>query len=590
MFPLKPPAPAEFQARFPEYPRVVRELLWQRGLRDQAGIDEFFNPDYGADLHDPFLLSGMEEAVSRILAAIQKREPVLVYGDYDADGVCSSALLVIALRMLGGQVDVYLPHRNAEGYGLSRSRIEQCIAEGVKLIVTVDTGITFGEEVARAQAAGVDVIICDHHLPPAVLPQAFAVVDPKLSGDRYPFKHLAACGVAFKLVQALSERAKDRVAPGWEKLFLDLVAVATIADVMPLRGENRTLVRAGLYILAHTARPGLKALMAVAGVEPKVLSSGQAVGHIPLTNLDAYTVSHLLAPRLNAASRMDHANASFELLMVEDAEIAAALARKLDEKNRERQTLVEETLRAVELTIDPLKLPPVIIAGSPDWSPGILGLVAGRLKDKYSRPAVLFWRGETESRGSCRSIDAFNIVEAMRGCGDIFIDMGGHPRAAGFTIPTENLVQFERCLTRTAAASLKPEDFESFAEAQAELSSREYTWELADWFSRMEPFGEANPEPILLMRGLEVIESRSVGDAARHLKLVLRPSDEPRRLLKAIAFGQGDGVTELRPTGLGRRMPSAGDRIQVLFRPSVNEWNGNRELELKIEAYEPETP
>lgn len=563
--------------------------MWQRGLRDQTAIDEFFNPDYGTDLHDPFLLSGMEEAVSRILAAVQKRESILVYGDYDADGVCSSALLVVALRMLGGQVQVYLPHRNAEGYGLSSSRIEQCVAEGVKLLITIDTGITFGEEVARAQAAGIDVIICDHHLPPAVLPKALAVVDPKLPQDRYPFKHLAACGVAFKLVQALGVRVKDRMAPGWEKLFLDLVAVATIADVMPLLGENRTLVRAGLYILAHTSRLGLKALMAVAGVEPKVLSLGQPVGHIPLTNLDAHTVGYLLAPRLNAASRMDHANTSFELLLTEDVEIAAALAQKLDEKNRERQTLVEEMLRAAERTIDPFKLPPILIVGSPDWSPGVLGLVAGRLKDKYLRPAVLFHQGETEARGSCRSIDAFNIVEAMRSCGDIFTQMGGHPRAAGFTIPTENLVEFERCLKRTAAASLKPEDFKSLAEAQTELSSREYTWELADWFGRMEPFGEANPEPKLLMRGLEVIESRSVGDSARHLKLVLRPSDEPRRLLKAIAFGQGDGVTELSPTGNGRRMPGAGDRIQVLFRPSINEWNGNRELELKVEAYELET-
>ncbi len=612
MFRLKPPAPADFHARFPEYPRVVRDLLWQRGIADQAAIDEFFHPDYGTGVHDPFLLSGMTRAVERIVSAIKNHEKILVYGDYDADGVSSSAMLVTALRKFGAHVDVHLPDRNTEGYGLTRERIETCIAEGVKLIVTIDTGITFGDEVALAEEAGVNVIICDHHLPPPVLPCAYAIVNPKLPGDGYPFKHLAAAGVAFKVVQALMARGGFGVEAGWEKLLLDLVAIATIADVMPLVGENRTLVTAGLFILAHTPRPGLAALMAVAGITPKVLSAGTMAGAIPHTNLDAHAVGFQLAPRLNAASRMDHANTSFELVMTDDRGRAEEIAQKLDEKNRERQRAVDGIVASIEATLDRATLPPLIMAGSADWQPGVLGLVAGRLKDTYHRPVVIYERNDEECSGSCRSIDAFNIVDAMRQCGDIFIDMGGHPRAAGFTVSAEHIDELETCLRRIAEKCLKPEDLVKPTEADAEVASAEFTWELADWLGRMEPFGEGNPEPTFVMRNLDVIEARPVGANGKHLKMTLRPDGDPRRFIKAIAFGQGSSRSENRTASVragetdapmsqsdrgapglnlteakSRLLAQPGDRVDVCFTSSVNEWNGSRELEMRVTAFEP---
>ncbi|MBI2623912.1 single-stranded-DNA-specific exonuclease RecJ [Candidatus Parcubacteria bacterium] len=576
MFLLKPSAPVDFHARFPEYPRVIRDLLWQRGILNEGAVDEFFHPDYGEDLHDPFLLSGMARAIERISDAIGCGEKILVYGDYDADGVCASAILITVLRKCGADVEVYLPNRNSEGYGLTRERIEACVAEGVGLIITIDTGITFGEEVALAEAAGVNVVICDHHLPPPVLPRAYAIVDPKLPGDGYPFKHLAAAGVAFKVVQALMARGGFGLANGSEKLLLDLVAVATIADVMPLLGENRTLVTAGLYILAHTTRPGLKALIEVSGITPKVLGGDYAAGQIPRTNLDADAVGFQLAPRLNAASRLDHANTSLELVMTADPSRAAEIAQKLDEKNRERQRIVDDIAAEIEVTLDPAALPKIIIAGNAEWQPGILGLVAGRLKDKFYRPAIIYQRGPKESRGSCRSIEAFNIVEAMRQCGDIFTQMGGHPRAAGFSIASDKLDELEVCLGRTAEAWLKPEDLAKPTEADVEISSSEFTWELADWVERLEPFGEGNPEPKLVMRNLDVVEARAVGANGKHLKLTLRPDSDPRRFIKAIAFGQGNGSTS------GQLAP--GDRVDACFAVSVNEWNGSRELEMKVTA------
>jgi single-stranded-DNA-specific exonuclease len=542
--------PQKFLEQFPEYSKLTLQLLWDRGLKTQQAIDEFFNPDYDEDLHDPFLMKGIKKAATRILKATKNQERITVFGDYDADGVCGAAILRETLKALGNDPRIYIPDRNKEGYGLNLKAVEEVASNKTNLIITIDCGITDFEEVKLANKLGMDVIIVDHHEVPDKLPHAFAIVNPRQYGETYPFRDLAAGGVAFKLAQALLSESKK--ADGWEKWLLDLVAIATVSDMMPLIGENRTLVKYGLVVLAKTKRLGLQELVKTARV----------------TNFDAYTLGYILGPRLNAAGRMDHANTAYELLIVESKEEAEDLVRKLNEKNQNRQRITDKIIHEIErrLQIEKEKL---IFEGDENWPLGVVGLIAGRLTDTHYRPAVIFQKMEEISKGSARSIESFNIVEAFATCRRLLVDFGGHPQAAGFTILTENLEKFKKKILEIANKKIKEKDFIPTLSIDLELEAEDLNFELYEEIQRFAPFGEDNSRPLFLIRRLKVSNSRIVGNNGNHLKCYLTKES---RGFPAIGFCLG-GLCD---------MIKEGDEIDVVFELIINEWNGTSELQLKI--------
>jgi len=549
--------PKEFLEQFPEYSKLTLQLLWDRGLRTQKEIDEFFNPDYDEDLHDPFLMKGMKKAVARILKAAKNKEKITVFGDYDADGVCGMAILSETFKTLGSDPGIYIPDRNKEGYGLNLKAVEEIASKNNKpacrqagLIITIDCGITDFEEVKLANKLGMDVIIVDHHAVPDKVPPALSIVNPRQEGEKYPFRELAAGGVAFKLAQALLSKSKK--ADGWEKWFLDLAAIATVSDRMPLIGENRTLVKYGLVVLAQTKRLGLQELMKTARV----------------TKLDTYTLGYILGPRLNAAGRMDHANTAYELLITESKEEAENLARKLNEKNQSRQRLTDKIIHEIEgrIKIEKNKL---IFEGDENWPIGIVGLIAGRLTDKYYRPSVIFQKMQEISKGSARSIEPFNIVEAFAKCKKLLVDFGGHPQAAGFTILTENLEKFKKRILEIANKKIKEEDLIPVLNIDLELEAEDLNFDFYEEIQRFAPFGEDNYNPLFLIKGLKASNLRIVGNNGNHLKCYLTKES---RGFPAIGFGFADFCDKIRQ----------GEEIDVVFELIVNEWNGTSELQLKI--------
>ncbi len=559
-------APAGFRAAFPDISPVTLQLLWNRGLRTPARVDEFLNPDYGANLHDAFQFSAMERAVERILSAVVAREPMVVYGDYDADGVCAAALLVSALESLGATPGVYLPFRETEGYGVNRGAAAEIIQHGYRLVVTVDCGITNAEEIGTLQAAGVDVIVTDHHTPPDNLPPAVAILNPKLANETYPYPHLSAAGIAFKLASALFAAATRARHPdvafppsGSEKWLLDLVAISTIADMCELVGENRTLVYYGLSVLRKTRRIGLRALVEVAGLE--------------LSTVDAQAIGFALAPRINAAGRMNHASAAYLLLMSGDAERAKKLAHELDEQNRRRQHLTEEIRQAARAQVTPVDGNPLLFAAGATWSPGLVGLVAGRLADEFQRPAVVVGGGPDGALiGSGRSVPGFNITEALRECPEYLTRFGGHAAACGFTVrDVSDLPRLQARLQELARAALGDRPAVMELAVEAEIDPREVNFALLEQLKQFEPFGPGNPRPRLVARNLTVSSAQPVGTNGRHLRLLVSQRGHPD-VLKLIGFSLLDKIPPVQ----------AGDVVDAVFEAGENHWNGNRELQLKI--------
>ncbi len=553
--------PKEFLEKFPEYSKLTLQLLLDRGLKTQKAIDEFFNPDYDQDLHDPYLMKGMKKAVERIKKALANKEKITIFGDYDADGVCGTAIMSEGLSIFGAEPDVYIPDRNKEGYGLNLKAVEEAISQKTSLIITVDCGITDFEEVKLANKLGADVIIVDHHeFPvsptgePERIPPALSIVNPRRSDETYPFRELAASGVAFKVVQALlrDELLRKIIPENREKWLLDLVAIATVADLVPLIGENRTLVKYGLIVLAQTRRFGLQELMKTARI----------------TNLDAHALGFVLGPRLNAAGRMDHANTAYELLITKSRNKAEDLAQQLNEKNQERQRLTSRIVEEVEarIKIDKEKL---IFDGDANWPIGIVGLIAGRLSDKYCRPAVVYQKMENISKGSARSIDIFNIVEAFSECGELFKEFGGHPGAAGFTISNKNLEKFKEKISEIANKIIKDEDLIPVLNIDLEVEPEDLSFEVYEELQRFAPFGEGNLRPLFLMRDLKISNLRMVGNNSNHLKCYLAGE---LKGFSAIGFGLGGFCDKIKE----------GDKVDVVFELITDEWNGTRELQLKI--------
>jgi len=553
-------APAGHFALFPDLPRLLVQVLYNRGLKEPGTIAEFLGDD--APPADPFLLKGMGDAVVRLRRAIVRNEPIAVYGDYDVDGVTATALLTQALSGWGANVTPYIPDRFEEGYGLNAGALDKLSAQGMQVVVTVDCGARALDEVAHANRLGLDVIVTDHHEPEGDrLPAARALINPKQPGCPYPDKDLAGVGLAFRLAQALAwELARDGSSlPFPIDDLLDLVALGTVADLAPLVGENRDMVRRGLQLMNARPRPGVAALCNVAGQQPG--------------ELDAGSIGYSLGPRLNAAGRVEHARAAYQLLASQSIEQAAQFAYQLNEQNRERQRLTAEMVEAAAaqaLAGDPEA--PILFALSADFSPGVIGLAASRLVEVYHRPAIVMSVGEGEARGSARSILQFHITHALDECKDLLVRHGGHAAAAGFTVELDRLDELKARLTSIAAARQAEGDWSPVLRADALVRLSTLTYEMVRHLARLEPHGMQNPQPVFVSRDIRVRGVRALKDGA-HLKLTLL--DENGRNWDAIAFRMGD------------RLNYVTDTIDIAYTVELNTWNGEQRLQLNIKDLQP---
>ncbi|MSP14126.1 MAG: single-stranded-DNA-specific exonuclease RecJ [Chloroflexi bacterium] len=562
---ILPAIPLEHKAVYEGIDSLVAQILYNRGLRQTGDVRRFLLRQWEDE--NPFLLQGMHDAVARIRWAIRKQELIIVYGDYDADGVTATALLVTTLQSLGAQVQPYIPSRSDEGYGLNVSSIRSLAQEGTRLIITVDCGIRSPTEVAYARQLDVDVIITDHHGIGDQLPPAKALINPKQANCRYPFKLLSGVGLAYKLSQALLrvERSISRQSsiPLIEEHLLDLVALGTVADLVPLIGENRALVSSGLEVLRKTQRPGLQALIRVAGL------AAYLEPHTNITNggkrLVSDHIAFALGPRLNASGRLEHAMTSLNLLLAQDAAQALSLATELEMLNRRRRQLTEEVVARVETQLPDQQSEFLYFAAGTDFTSGVVGLAASRLTEQYNRPSVVVEQGSDLSRGSCRSIPSFNITAALDQVADLFVKHGGHAAAAGFTIATPKIAELKDKLQAIARSQLTSLDLEPVIEIDAELPLKDLNYDLYLELEALGPFGSGNPAPRLVSRRVEVRDHRIVGND--HLKLVL---SDGQIVWDGIAFRQG-----CRAAALTRY-------IDVVYRLELNTFNGHSNLQLHI--------
>ncbi len=549
-------------AQLEKFPPILRQILFNRGYASDAEARAFLRAEANFDT-SAFQMAYMESAVERILYAIDHDEPVAIYGDYDVDGVTATALLVQTLRALGARVREYIPNRFDEGYGLNTDALDALQAEGVKLVVTVDCGIRSQAEAAHARTIGLDLIISDHHHPDENMPSAFAVINPKQAGDHYPDKDLAGVGIAYKIAQALFERRPQTVDCGSSSDFLasllDLVALGTVADLAPLTGENRMLVRKGLQKIRATTRQGLFSLAAVA--------------ELSIVRTTAMNIGFMLGPRLNAAGRLDSAIAAFKLLTTADVAEAGQLAQQLDIQNRERQALTRKTQEQAEtiaLADDPGAA--LLFAAHRDFNSGVVGLAAARLTETYYRPAVVGQISDESTRCSCRSIPEFHITDALDQCRDILVRHGGHAAAAGFTVRNENLPELIQRLKAIAAEKLDGRELRPTLTADAEVMLSQLDHEVLKYLDYLQPTGYGNPEAVFVSRNAQVKSSRTVGQEGKHLKLTL---SDGRVTFDAIGFR------------LGQLQPELPARVDVLFTFEANEFNGRTSLQLNLKDVKP---
>ena len=534
-------------------PALAALTLCARGLDTPEKARSFLASGRGL-LHEPLLLRDMDKAAARVQRALERRETIAVYGDYDVDGITSTCLLTHFLRSEGGHVIPYIPDRMEEGYGLNREAVDTLHRAGVGLIVTVDCGITAVEEAAFAASLGVDVVITDHHECKAELPAAAAVVDPRRGDCPYPFKCLAGVGVALKLVLALGGPAR---AEELLERYADLAAVGTVADVMSLTGENRTIVRVGLEAMRHTSRPGLRALLHEAGLEEKPLNS--------------MSIGYTLAPRINASGRMGCAAKAAELLLTEDAARAEELARALCELNRERQSIeadIYTECQGIAETLPPERRRALVLAGE-HWHQGVVGIVASRLAEKYSCPAFMICLQDGHGKGSCRSFAGFNLFAALEHCAPLLEGFGGHELAAGFTIREENIPAFERAMNDYVRTCTGGEEMVSTLEIDSEVEDVNLlTLTEVEGLDLLEPYGAGNPKPVFSLSGCVVSAVSEVG-GGRHLKLKLTAAG---RSFDAIFFSATAAEAGV----------AAGDRVDVAFTPQINEYRGWRNVQLQV--------
>lgn len=545
-----------------KYHPLVLQLLASRGIFGETEINNFFRPDYATGIYDPFIFPDMGKAVERIIKARESQEKVAIFGDYDADGVTSTAVLFEVLEKLGLKcAEIYIPDRQLEGYGMNIEAINLLQKKGITLIITVDCGITNIEEVERAKKLGIDVIITDHHHVPKELPEAFAIINPSGGKSLYPFKNLAGVGVAFKLAQALCQKIEPA---GIERLkwLLDLVAIGTIADCVPLIDENRVIVKYGLVVLSKTRRQGLLEMFKVGRI---MIDEN----NIPDTQKIAFQIS----PRINAAGRMDHASVSFKLMIEKNAAVARDMALEVESKNQERQKVTAEIVREIRIVAENMyKDKKLIFVHNEHWQVGILGLVAGKIADEFNKPTVVLQKQDQEFVGSLRSIPQINIIEALEKCSDLLIRFGGHAQAAGVRVAPGKIEKFYEKLSQIIEKELQGKDIIPELEIDAEIKAQDINWDLVSELKKMEPFGEGNVEPVFLMKGMLIQDLRIVGNGSKHLKLALRSRDGGPKIFDAIGFGFGDKLPDLKN----------GDRIDIVFNLQEDEWNGNKKIQLKL--------
>jgi single-stranded-DNA-specific exonuclease len=557
---VQPPITPQAEENLAAFPPVLRQILFNRGYATDAEARAYLRAAPGFDT-DPFRMTGMGMAVERIRRAIEQHEPIAVYGDYDVDGVTATALLVGFLRGLGADVDAYIPNRFDEGYGLNNEALDTLHGRGVKLVISVDCGIRSPEEARHARTLGLDLVISDHHHPGDELPDALAVINPKQPGDAYPDKDLAGVGIAYKIAQALADGGPSTVdrPPSELPELLDLVALGTVADLAPLTGENRSLVRRGLKRIRETQRQGLFSLANVASL---------AIARTTSTD-----IGFLLGPRLNASGRLESALASYELLTTADVFRAGQLAQQLDSQNRQRQALtrqIQKQAEALALEADPEAL--LLFAVHPEFNPGVVGLAASRLVETHYRPAIVGERGEEFTRCSCRSIPEFHITQALDQCADLLVRHGGHAAAAGFTVRNEHVDELVRRLKAQAGGALGGQDLRPTLVADAEVPLSELSFDLHKHLGWLEPTGYGNREPLFVARDVPVKSFRPVGSDGSHLKLTLGDS---RATLDAIGFRLGHLATDLPP------------RVDVLYSFETNEYNGRVSLQLNLKDLRP---
>lgn len=499
----------------------------------------------------------MDRAVTRLHRAIQNGETIGVFGDFDADGVTGTALLARGLEALGARVIPYLPHRVDEGHGLNSQAVESLRSRGATLLVTVDCGVTSPAEVAQAAELGMDTIITDHHMPTSLLPAALAIVNPLLEGSTYPFPHLAGVGLAFKLVQGLY----GHMGLKWDESLLQLAALGTITDVVPLQGENRYIVATGLRSLSTNPMPGLRELLRLAGMEDA-------------DSLDTDTFAFVLGPRINAPGRLEHAMTSYKLLMARSQEEAMPMARELDRLNRERQDLTQHALDAssqqlgtVDLTDDLL-----ILLWSEEFPPGIVGLVASKLVETYYRPAIVVALDGDEARGSGRSIPEFNLALALSECGDLFTRFGGHPQAAGFVMPRERLPALKERILEVARRELAHLSLEPALHIDAHVRIASLVGANLRFLRDLAPYGAGNPAPLFLTKGVHVVDAQRMGAQDQHLRLKLQHGGAT---WDAVAFGQAE------------RWQDEWNTLDVVYTLGVDSWRGTDTFKLYVQDFQP---
>ena len=529
-------------------PRLWSQILYNRGIESRETAWELLHASEDA-LHDPFLFAEMDVAVDRVLKAIEEGETIAVFGDFDTDGVTASALLYEALLALGGDAFVHLPHRVRDGHGLNAEAVDAIAESGASVIITVDCGITSGDEVRQAKQLGIDVILTDHHAPMGAPPEAFATVAPT---SAYPFPFLTGAGLAFKLVQAIYQRLESPVPAG----ALELASLGTVADMARLLGENRAIATLGLEKLRETERPGLLALLSAAGVDRE--------------SLDHESIPFIIAPRLNAAGRMDSAELAFSLLTEEDPLAVQELATRIEALNRERrsltQELVDEGMRlAAEQVEEGQRL--LFLAGE-QFNPGVSGLVAGRLVERYSRPAVVVAVDGDVARASGRSVPDYHLAQALSECGELFLHYGGHPAAAGFVARTDDLDAIRQSLQASARERLRDATLEPTLRIDAEADFADIPGKTMYFVRRLAPYGQENPPPAFMARGVQATSRQRMGTQGQHMRLQLRQNGTA---WEAVAFNQS------WPEGVAER-----GRIDVVYTPELNTFNGRTRLQMRL--------
>lgn len=530
---------------------LLAKLLVIRGIDTVERANAFLNVST-EQFHDPYLLDGMERAVTRIRLALEQNEPICLYGDYDADGVSSTTLMVHVMRQLGATFDYYIPNRFTEGYGLNQEAIAQLHERGFRLIITVDTGISAVEQVAFANELGLDVIVTDHHEPPAVLPDAYAVINPKKPGCTYPFDMLAGVGVAFKLAHALLGELPMHL--------VDLAAIGTIGDLVPLVDENRLLATYGLQRLNQTRNIGLKSLIRICGLDDKELTAGH--------------VGFALAPRINAGGRLETAEAAVKLLIESDPTQADQYAVTLDQLNRERQELVQTIAEEAEEMVRTLYPPDehhVLVLAKENWNPGVVGIVASRMVEKFYRPTIVLCIDPVKgtAKGSARSIAGFDLYEALTACKELLPHYGGHTMAAGMTMPIENLESFRQQINQFAGQILNDEDLIPLARVDISMPIEEVSLKTIEAFEQLAPFGMGNPTPIVQLENVELAGLRKIGRDDSHIKCSITSNGHS---VDSIGFS-------LAP--ISEQITSSA-KAHIIGELSINEWNGNRKPQIVL--------